>query len=555
MAKLRGSFRHAGKRILDADMPLEYYLALLQVHIAVVGLVIAGALALVQLLNNTKPHRSVSLLLPTSTLVAFGGLLTGLLVLLVLGTWSSAFPDSARLYFGDGWLNFFADGIVGLMIIVLSLGTLAWFGYLAVMSRDLLDAKRYLQAYVRAMPAVQVRHYLAAIYAANSQPRAIPFDPFQPIREYIKDNAFMYYDYGTADGLKQFSRLYDKALDDVSLSAKQQTGHDPEQDEFVRLARYMSESSVELFSIFVKTASEKRKLDTINLLYQKGEAMLTTGSDAALLPIVRGLEAIAKLSDDDDETIAAITSIGKLCDVFLYNHRRHDWAHVAGPFDEICLSVTRISETYYLQKNNSLKTVPIVGFATGEHRSVTAALVDFFTKYGDLADRYKDTMPVSYFDAIEGVVEVLFIRLGDIVSGGRSNVGFNMVYHDLARDLYQIYYAFGIDAIEHGKPELLTLALGNLRRVIKPAKNFKLVDERARLCDYIVELAAKGCAAFGDITIKDTRTISDYAVQTLDKHANLALITAAIDQLTADDVDLAKDKAVKKLFARLKAVG
>ena len=535
-------------------MPLEYYLALLQVHIAVIGLVIGGALALVQLLNNTKPHRSVSLLLPTSTLTAFGGLLTGLLVLLVLGTWSSAFPDSARLYFGGSWLNFFADGIVGLTIIVLSLGTLAWFAYLAVMSRDLLDAKRYLQAYIQAMPAMQVRRYLAAIYATDSQPHSIPFDPFQPIREYIKDNAFTYYDYGTADGLKQFSRLYDKALNDVSLSAKQQSGHDPEQDEFVRLARYMSESSVELFSIFVKTASEKRKLDTINLLYQKGEAMLTTGSDAALLPIVRGLEAIAKLSDDEDETIAAITSIGKLCDVFLHNHRRHDWAHVAGPFDEICLSVTRISENYYLQKNNSLKTVPIVGFATGEHRSVTAALVDFFTKYGDLADRYKDTMPVSYFDAIEGVVEVLFIRLGDIVSSGRSNVGFNMVYHDLARDLYQIYHAFGIDAIEHGKPELFTLALGNLRRVIKPAKNFKLEAERQQLCQYVVELAVKGCATFGDIVIKGERTISDYAVETLDKHATKALVDNSLAKLRAAEPKLATEASVEALYKRLSAI-
>lgn len=534
-------------------MPLEYYLALLQLHIAVVGVVIAGVVALVQLLNNTKPHRSVALLISVRSLWAYGSLLAGLLAVLALGAWATAFPGSARSAFGDGLVSFYDNGAVGLATILLSLSTLVWFAYFAAKTRDLLDAKRYLQTYVRTMPAETVRHYLAAIYHPDVT-TAVPFDPFQPIREYTKDNAFKYYDYGTADGLKHFSVLFDKALESVSQSARQQTIHDPEQDEFVRLARYMSESSVELFNIFIKTSSEKRKLDTIRLLYQKGEMMLSTGSDAALLPIVRGLEAIAQLSDDDDEIIAAISAISKLCDVFLHNHRKHHWDHVAGPFDEICLSVTRISETYYLHKNNSLKTVPIVGFTTGEYRSVTTVLVEFFCNYRDLADRYSDTLPVSYFEAIEGVVEVLFVRLGDIVDSGRSQVGFNMMYHDLARDLYQIYYSFAIDAIEHDKPELFTLAISNLRRVIKPAKNFKLTAEQQYVCNAVVELSAKAIAHFGDITIKDTRSISDYAVQTLDKHANRTLIGAAVELLTTQTPDIATDKTVKPFLKRLVAI-
>lgn len=535
-------------------MLLEYYLALLQLHIAVVSVVIAGVVALVQLLNNTKPHRDISLLVSKHILAGYAVLLAGLLLLLALGAWASAYPQSADNLLGIDVASFYNHGLVGFVIIALSLGTLLWFARLAMQARMLLDARLYLESYVGHMPAMQVRHYLAAIYAKNQDEVRIPFDPFQPIREYTKDNAFKFYDYGTADGLKHFSRLFDKALASVSRSAKQQTTHDPEQDEFVRLARYMSESAVEFFGIFMKTASEKRKLDTIQLLYRKGEAMLTTGSDAALLPIVRGLESIAKLSDDDDEIIAAITAIGKLCDVFLYNHSKHDWDHVAGPFDEICLSVTRISESYYLQKNNSLKTVPIVGFATGEHRSVTAALVDFFCTYRNLADRYKDTMPVSYFEAIEGVIEVLFIRLDDIVGSGRSNVGFNMIYHDLARDLYQIYHAFGIDAIEHNKPELFTLSLSNLRRVIKPAKHFKLEAERQQLCHAVVELAAKGCATFGDIVIKGERTISDYAVETLDKHATKTQIAGSLTALQVAEPKLAAMATVKALAKRLSAI-
>lgn len=163
-------------------MSLEYYLALLQLHIAVVSVVIAGIVALVQLLNSTKPHRDVSLLVSGRSLYAYGGLLALLLVLLALGSWTSAFPASARDVFGGGIIRFYGDGTVGLVMIILALGTLAWFAFFAARTRMLLDVHLYLKSYVSHMPAIKVRNYLRAIYAAEDA-AVIPFDPFQPIRE------------------------------------------------------------------------------------------------------------------------------------------------------------------------------------------------------------------------------------------------------------------------------------------------------------------------------------------------------------------------------------
>ena len=531
-------------------MPLEYYLALLQLHIAVIGVVIAGIVALVQLLNNSKPHRDISLLVRRPTLAAYGALLVSLMFILALGAWVSAFPGQARLSLGASVVDFYNDGRSGLVVIILTMTSLLWFALLALKTRELLDTQSYLRRYVQQTSARKVTDYLAAIYGDAPAGQPIPPDPFQPIREYTKDNAFKYYDYGTADGLKHFSNLFDKTLDDIK---KLPDNH----EDYVRVARYISESAVEFFSIFSKTISEKRKMDVISLLSSKGEAMLSTGNDASLLPIVRGLENIAKLSDDDDEIIAVINHIRGLGDIFLEHHSKHDWEHVAGPFDEICLSVTRISETYYLQKNNSLKTVPIIGFSTGEHQTVTAALVDFFCAYRDLAERYTDARPVSYFEAAESVIEVLFVRLRDIAGSGEQHIGFNMKYYEMARDLYRIYYDFGIDAIEHDKPELLTLALGNLRRVIKPARLFDLETDRSMLTAMIVELALKGIAQFDDIKIKGERTISDYAYETLSKHASSEQISEAMAALGnhhgLSDKD-AEKTAVKKLITKLKSV-
>jgi hypothetical protein len=253
------------------------------------------------------------------------------------------------------------------------------------------------------------------------------------------------------------------------------------------------------------------------------------------LPIVHGLETIAKLSDDDDEVIAVINRTRQLCDSFLSGHKDATWDHIAEPFDQLCLAVTRISETYYLQKNNSLKTVPIIGYETGEHRTVTGALVDFFVTYQDLGDRYTDAAPIYYFAAVESVIEVLFVRLGDLVGSSQQHIGFTMKYHELAHDLYQIYYIFGVDAIEHNKPELLGLSLSNLRRIIKPAKIFNLNREHQDVCTMVVSLAAQGITALGDIAIKDDkRTISEYTVEILDKHAAKSQVTAALHQLSSE---------------------
>jgi hypothetical protein len=222
-------------------------------------------------------------------------------------------------------------------------------------------------------------------------------------------------------------------------------------------------------------------------------------------------------------------------------------------FDEICLSVTRISEDYYLQKNNSLKTVPIVGYVTGMHHTVTTALVDFFGAYRDLGDRFTDTEPRMYFEAIESVIEVLFVRLGDIVENGQQDVGYTATYHNVARQLYDIYDSFGTDAIEHKKPELLGMVLSNLRRIIKPAKNFRLVDERQELCVILVRLAVGGVAVFGDIAIKaDGRKISEYTLETLSKHITKVQVSAALK--TLDIASIAEQKSdIKPILKELKA--
>jgi hypothetical protein len=537
-------------------MPIDFYLALLQLQLAVVGVVIAGVLALVQMLGTSKPRRDIRLLVNIKVLVAYAILLVGLLILLALGSWVGAFEKSAADLFGNGIVHFFASGQTGFFIVVLLLLSLAWFAELAFRSRTLLDSHDYIEHYVAATPAASVHDFLAFEFPdESSNPAGLPnvtrapADPFQPIREYIKDSAFKYNDYGTADGLHQFGLLFDKALNHT------RSRQEIDQAQYVRLARYISASYEEFFRIFVKTSSEQRQEDTVNILYNKGIELLQGGHDAShasLLPIVHGLENLAKLSDDDDEVISALGRIRQLCDAFLDSHKDHAWSHIAGPFDEICLSVTRVSENYYLQKNNSLKTVPIIGYETGTHRTVTAALVDFFAAYRNLGDRYTDAAPLYYFAAIESVIEVLFVRLGDLVDSQAQHVGFTMKYHELAHQLYEIYYSFGIDAIEHDKPELLTLALSNMRRVIKPAKNFNLEDERQDLCTMAISLATQAIAAFGDIKIKDDgRTISGYTLETVTKHATKAQITASLATLAGKSEIDHDSPPVKKLLKKL----
>lgn len=529
----------------------EYYVNLLQVEMAILGVVIAGIVALMQILGSARPRRQTSLLIKPPVLLGYIGLITFLLVFVGLGCWVSAFPPEATSLLGYNVVQLYGNSAVLLGSMGLSIASLFVFAYLTWRARKLMDSREYLMHYAKSVTPQAVRKYLHAIYSDELQSFASkpskksvttagkdPFtsgggmyDPFQPVREYIKDNAFNSYDFGTAAGIKLFSQIFDGAF---AAAAKK-----PQPDEFYRLAKYMGESCLEFFVIFEKTSSEKRKMDIVKLLYAKGEMFLHASKDAeGLVTIVRALEGVAKVADDDDEVIAVISAIHKLTDAYLARFPKAKWPTIAPTFEEICLSVTRISETYYLQKDNPLKTVPIIGHYTGEYRSVTAALVDFFCSYRDLADRYTDTYPQYYFEAIEAVIEALFARLADFVSNGQHQLGLNATYNRLAYSLFSLYSIFGLDAIEHKNPELLALCMGNLRRIVKPAKNLGLADERAALTEMFVELAVKGVDVLGDVLLKGERTISMYAKETMQKHGSKADIAAALQKLEKDGVNL-----------------
>jgi hypothetical protein len=121
----------------------EYYLALLQLHLAVVGVVIAGVVALIQLLNNARPHRDIRLLAKRRILALYGTLLAGLTIELAFGSWATTFPQQASNVFGQASVDFFSDGSVALLTIMLSLATLVWFTQLAFRARTLLDSRLY----------------------------------------------------------------------------------------------------------------------------------------------------------------------------------------------------------------------------------------------------------------------------------------------------------------------------------------------------------------------------------------------------------------------------
>lgn len=540
---------------MDTSTILDYYLALLQVQMAILGFVIAGVVTLIQMLNSAKPRRQTRLLIRHRELYGYTAFLSALLFFIAMGCWVAAFPESASKHFGQAFTDTFLSG--GVLLIVLALSIAGLFGFVALIfkARRLLDAEEYLKKYVQRAPTSSIRKYLAAIY--DTEPVVPPAtrkglrarskysslqkyldssgmydvsDPFQPVREYIKDNAFKMYDYGTAAGLKLFSKMFDKALSDVTRK--------PKANEYYYLAKYLSESMLEFFSIFQKTSSEKRKMDVIRLVYAKGELLMAEADSEGLLTIVRTLEDIAVMTDDDDEIIACVGAIKSLTDSYLARHKKAKWNDISQTFEEICMSVTRLSENYYLQKNNPLKTVPIIGHDTGEFRTVTAVLIEFFTSYKNLADIYTDIYPVHYFEAIEAVVEALFARLADFVGNRESTIGRNAIYHDLASSLYNLYMIFGLDAIEHKKPELLALSMGNLRRVIKPAKNLQLRHERMTLTVMFVELAMLGISELGDIPLKGERTISMYTIETLGKHAASEDIAIAFDGLDEKEIAL-----------------
>lgn len=501
----------------------DYYLSLLQVQMAILGFVVAGLVTMMQMLTTAVPKRQVKMLAKPLELVTYIVFLSVLLGVLAIATWATSFAHETSYL-----IAVFTDHVVSIMLLVFCLLSLAWFVVLIYRAKRLLNPQLYMEQYLRSTRPQNVIAYVRDIYEttdAKSDSESVElknkklYDPFQPIREYIKHNSQQQYDYGTAAGLKLFSKLFDKTF--PVATGKEQA----------YLAEYITASMVEFFRVFEKAASEKRKLDVIRLIHGKGRMFLAGGNDQCLLIIIRGLEEIGKVSCDEDEIVLVIESIKDLTDSYLDQHKHVAWKEIADTFEEICLSVTRLAETYYLQSDNPLRSVPLISYYTGKMKSVSISLVNFFVEYKDLADLRTEAHPKLYFEAIESLIEILYMRIREIEDSGKSAIGLNGHYSKLTARLYTIYHRFALEAIEHKRPDLFGLSMGNLRRIIKSANRFKLEEERYAVTGQIIELSARALHELGDVKVKGDRTVAVYAKETLEKHADKLEIERLFNEL------------------------
>ena len=489
----------------------EYYLALLQVQMAILGLVVAGLVTLMQMLNTAVPKRKLKLLAQPGELVGFVAFLSVLVATLAIATWATAFAakDSPIMIV-------FENKLTGIILLLLCLAGLGWFTTFIYRTRHLLDSRLYLRQYVRRLASRDVLEYIEKMYAGKgvgsvSIVNDKLYDPFQPIREYIKHNAQQQYDYGTAAGLRLFGVLFDKAFRGVENTQNTSS--------YSLLANYLAVSGVEFFRVFNKSASEKRRLDVIRMTQEKGYKFLEVHDDKSVVILVRALEEMGRMSTEEHEIVLIIQGMQDLTDAYLMLHEHAPWSEISDDFEEICLSVARLAEGYYLESDRPLRSVPLISYYTGKTKSVGMVLVNFFAKYQHMVSVSPKTYPKSYFEAIEAVCEALYARVRAIHDTGKTAVGLNGNYHVLTSKLHAIYKDFAMEAVTHQQPELFGLSMSNLRRIIKSANRFGLNDEREVLALIIAELTVLGASQMGDVSIKNEMTIMEYGAETLKKHA------------------------------------
>lgn len=517
----------------------EYYLALLQVQMAILGLVVAGLVTLMQMLNTAVPKRKLKLLAQPGELVGFVAFLSVLVVTLAIATWATAFAakDSPIMVV-------FEDKLTGILLLLLCLVGLGWFTTFIYRTRHLLDSRLYLRQYVRRLAPKDVLEYIEKMYAAKGV--GLPsiandklYDPFQPIREYIKHNAQQQYDYGTAAGLRLFGTLFDKAFRGVEKTQKTSS--------YSLLANYLAVSGVEFFRVFHKSSSEKRRRDVIRMTQEKGYKFLEVHDDKSVVILIRALEEMGRMSTDEHEIVLIIQSVQDLTDAYLMLHEHAPWSEIGDDFEEICLSVARLAEGYYLESDRPLRSVPLISYYTGKTKSVGMELVNFFAKYQHLAIVSAKVYPKTYFEAVEAVCEALYARVRAIHDTGKTAVGLNGNYHVLTSKLHAIYKDFAMEAAKQAQPELFGLSMSNLRRIIKSANRFGLNDEREVLAVIIAELTVLGASQMGDVQVKNGLTAMEYGVETLKKHAWREDSDRALHMLRGKADDAQLDELARRL--------
>jgi hypothetical protein len=521
---------------MDTDGLLSVYLALAGMLATLVTLIVAGLIAVYQIVDKQTPKRSLNDIVGLFIQIVFIIYTSLLLIISMASAWLLAAKPKLILS-GVDVTTIPQDAWVLFTVIIGMLVSYGIFIVILFKGRALFDNIKYIQITSNRFSPNHFSDYLFAQYASA---------PF------YFSNRYFYFGSETTDEERELKDAEDKAkfetekADYDSKKKRLADAKDPLGELFQYSLRSDSPDDVE--NIIMPIVKEKLLMYVISneSLSHLGdyiqEAVTTMLASSSGLPSVGTkkayidmlVELAKEIIDRKEYVIAAnitsqlhvITRNDKNEFLRLYSIKaidditsRYDDSTMdvmdareyMEHYEKFSLIVARMAENYY-HNLDKMTPVAIIEDNHHENESFGGAMVNYLLPNKRFYEQFDDIFPVIYFDAIDLSAEAFagaMARSDTVI----HNVGASRYsYGDTLSSLYYIFYDYGKHGVDAGHYDVVHNCIYRLKRGIKFMKEHDLNEINESIADYLYSLGVMVASlpddsSFGKIMHQDKREV------------------------------------------------
>jgi len=535
---------------MDTESLLSVYLALAGMLATLVTLIVAGLIAVFQIIDKQIPKRSLNSVIPLWAQISFITYSSILFIAALAAAWLlSTNHNIFRANLGSN--EFVSNSWFLFYLIIAMLIAYGVFFFILFRSRVLFDNAKYIGIVANRFSPTQFADYLFGQYASA------PFSIRYSLLAYTKRNEGedeLEEEEGEKEREVEFQKQkaeYETRIRKVSGEkdslgelfqyAFRSTADDEVEDyvlplvtdklvEFVQSeagSEFLGEYLQEEVAAMLASASGKPRIGLkkafVDMMVQVAYAAIEKKEYALSVRIASQIHLITKDEKADFLRLYSLKALEEITDK--YNEATKDITDARAymeHYEAYSLIAARMAENYY-HNLDRLNPVAIVEDNHHENEEFTDALVNYLVPDHSLTERFEGVFPVLHFDAIDLSAEALAgaMKRSDTVLQDIGATRYS--YGQSLSGLYYVFYDFGKQAFEKGLYDIVQNVIFRLSRGLRFMETHDMKEASQEIADYLYSLGVMVASlpvntSFGQISYKDKDEIAADIVKTLNEH-------------------------------------
>lgn len=511
--------------LVNLDGLISIYLTLAGMLATLVTLMVAGLIAIYQVVGKQMPRRSLNSVISLPVQITFI-IYTGLILIISLvASWMLATSTGEIEVVNDPyfllWVGVATVLSYGIFIVVLFKGQILFDNtkYVAMASKrfSTKDFADYLFGHYSSPPF----HFRRAIvdflddHTTDEERRAAEDEgeeKFQAERaEYEAKISKLKAAKDPLGEMLQYALRTEDPNDAETIviplvRANIITFIEQQPDNLEYLAGYLKDAVSAMLASKSGTPSIGVKRAYIDMIASISSTLIVQKNYSLATSIATQLHVITRDDKNDSIRIYAVQALNAVTDAYdKATSRIRDWRKYLTHYGDLTLIAARMAENYY----HNLRDMPPLAIVEGNHHEIESfhgVLGNYLLRNERLYDRFPDVLPVLYFDTIDLSAEAFAGAISRSETVARDVGLTRSTYTDNLTSYYYVFFDYGSYGVDNEKYELVDLCVYRLRRGLKFCNEHKLTDAETSIATELYQLGVKVTslpddAQFGELAI------------------------------------------------------